>query len=44
MEYGLTGLSRTLVQFVDPTARWAEDHFGEVDAGQRRYEGTQMPK
>ena len=38
VEYELTAVGRTLIAAVQPLARWAEQHVGEINAAQRRYD------
>ncbi len=41
VEYSITPLGMTLAKAVDPLRHWAETHLKEVQASQRRYDGTQ---
>src|SRR5690349_20902414 len=41
VEYSITPLGMTLAQVVDPLRHWAETHLKDVQASQRRYDGTQ---
>jgi DNA-binding HxlR family transcriptional regulator len=41
VEYSITPLGVTLAKAVDPLRHWAETHLKEVQAAQRRYDGSQ---
>ena len=41
VEYSITPLGMTLAKAVDPLRHWAETHLKDVQASQRRYDGTQ---
>jgi DNA-binding HxlR family transcriptional regulator len=38
VEYALTDLGRTLIEAVDPIARWAEEHMTAIESAQRDYD------
>jgi DNA-binding HxlR family transcriptional regulator len=40
VEYSITPLGVTLAKAVDPLRSWAETHLKEVQAAQRRYDGS----
>jgi DNA-binding HxlR family transcriptional regulator len=41
VEYSITPLGMTLAKAVDPLLHWAETHLKDVQASQRRYDGSQ---